>query len=277
MEPHYYETYFQHETHHWWFRWRYDLVTRVVASLPPGDGRPLMLDAGCGTGQMLKHLQQFGDAVGLDVSGPALGFASSRGTLDLVLGSVTRPPFPPATFDRVFILDVVEHVDDDLAILRGLFDLIKPGGHLIATVPAFQSLWSDHDRINRHRRRYVVPQMSGVLTEAGFEIERVAYCNALLFPLVYPMRRAMAVLQRRRNSQVHDLESDLQHHHPLVNEALFRVLRLENRLTARWNPPFGVSILAIARKPAVAAVTPAVTRAVAPVEATEPLAAEVAG
>ena len=250
MEPHYYETYYRHETNHWWFRWRYDLVTRIVAGLPPTAHRPLMLDAGCGTGQMLKHLQQFGDAIGLDVSGPALGFASSRGTLDLVLGSVTRPPFPPGTFDRVFILDVVEHVDDDVAILRGLFDLLKPGGHLVVTVPAFPSLWSDHDRINRHRRRYLVPQMSQVLKDAGFEVERVAYCNSLLFPVVYPLRRAMAVLQRRRNSQVHDLESDLHAHRPLVNETLFRLLRLENRLTARWNPPFGVSILAIARRPA---------------------------
>lgn len=249
MEPHYYETYYQHETRHWWFRWRYDLVARVIASLPPTAGRPLLLDAGCGTGQMLKHLQQFGDAVGLDVSPGALGFARSRGTNDLVLGTVAQPPFPSQSFDRVFILDVIEHIEDDAAMLRGLFDLLKPGGYLVATVPAYQSLWSDHDRINRHHRRYLAPQMELLLRDAGFEPARVSYCNTLLFPVVYPLRRVMGAWQRRRPVVEQALESDLHEHAAFLNEALFRLLRFENRLTSRWNPPFGVSILAIARKP----------------------------
>jgi SAM-dependent methyltransferase len=263
VEPHYYETYYQHETRHWWFRWRYDLVERVIADLPATPGRPLMLDAGCGTGQMLRHLQQFGDAIGFDVSAGALAFARSRGAADLVLGTVAQPPFPPESFDRIFILDVIEHVDDDLGMLSGLHALLKPGGHLVATVPAYPSLWSDHDRINRHCRRYLAPQVDRLLQEAGFEIGRVAYCNSLLFPIVYPLRRVMALLQRRQNNEGQDLESDLHEHSAVLNEALFRLLRLENRLTRRWNPPFGVSILAIARKPAVDSAAAAVSGDVA--------------
>ena len=254
LEPHYYETYYQHETRHWWFRWRYDLIARVIEALPPTEHRPLLLDAGCGTGQMLQHLQQYGDAIGLDVSAGALAYARSRGTSDLVLGTVAHPPFPPDSFDRVFVLDVIEHIDDDLAMLRGLQALVKPGGYLVATVPAYPSLWSDHDRINRHRRRYMAPQMASILREAGFEMTRVSYCNTLLFPVVYPLRRILGAVQRHRNVVDHDLESDLHDHGALVNEALFRLLRFENRLTRHWNPPFGVSILAVARKPLAAGV-----------------------
>jgi 2-polyprenyl-3-methyl-5-hydroxy-6-metoxy-1,4-benzoquinol methylase len=151
MESRYYETYYRHETEHWWFRWRFKLIQQVLDGLDlPANAR--MLDAGCGTGQMLKTLQLRGDAVGLDISREAIAFAASRGAENLVLGTVTAPPFKEGSFDVALALDVIEHVDDDRAMLNGLRSLVKPNGAVIITVPAFAFLWSEHDVINQHRR-----------------------------------------------------------------------------------------------------------------------------
>ena len=216
--------------------------------------RPRMLDAGCGTGQMLKHLQQHGDAVGLDLSPEAIAFAASRDAKNLVLGSVTKPPFSPGSFDIALALDVIEHVDDDRTILKGLLELIKPGGALILTVPAYESLWSDHDKINHHRRRYRTEQLQSCVESAGFDVERITYCNTILFPVVYVTRRAQSLKRRFFPKPDAEISSDLHSYPGLLNSALYRVMLFENRLLRRWNMPAGVSILAVARRPLVPAV-----------------------
>lgn len=249
MEVRYYETYYQHETRHWWFRWRFKLIQDVIDRLSGMPDQPVMLDAGCGTGQMLKMLQQRGKAVGLDLSREAIMFASSRDARNLVLGSVTNPPFASGTFDVAFALDVIEHVDDDRAILQGLREVVRPGGALVVTVPAFQSLWSDHDKINHHRRRYRRRQMRKVLQSAGFEIERITYCNTLLFPIVYVIRRLQALARRYRPKDDAEVSSDLHAYPRVINSLLYRLMLVEAWVVKRIDMPIGVSILAVARRP----------------------------
>jgi SAM-dependent methyltransferase len=249
MEVRYYETYYQHETRHWWFRWRFKLIQDVIDRLSGMPDQPTMLDAGCGTGQMLKVLQQRGNAVGLDLSQEAIMFASSREAQNLVLGSVTNPPFASGTFDIAFALDVIEHVDDDRVILEGLRELVRPGGALVVTVPAFQSLWSDHDKINHHRRRYRRRQMRKVLQSAGFEVERITYCNTFLFPIVYGIRRIQALTRHFRPKGEAEVSSDLHAYPRLINWLLYRLMLVEAWIVKRVDLPIGVSILAIARKP----------------------------
>ena len=86
-------------------------------------------------------------------------------------------------------LDVIEHVDNDVHILESLYEIVKPGGHLIITVPAFESLWSEHDEINQHKRRYRVPRLRKMMENAGFEVSRITYCNSTLFLPVMAMRK----------------------------------------------------------------------------------------
>ncbi len=249
MEERYYETYYQHETEHWWFRWRFKLIREVIGRIEGIPKRPRMLDAGCGTGQMLKMLQHHGNAVGLDLSREAISFASSREARNLVLGTVTNPPFAEGSFDVALALDVIEHVDDDTAILQGLHALVRPGGALIVTVPAFQFLWSDHDRINLHRRRYRAAELRERLEESGFEIDRLTYCNTALFPVVAVVRRAQAVMRRFRPKADDELNSDLHRYPPVLNGLLYRLMLGETRLLRRFDLPIGVSILAVARRP----------------------------
>jgi SAM-dependent methyltransferase len=249
MEERYYETYYQHETEHWWFRWRFALIHEVIGRIEGIPKRPRMLDAGCGTGQMLKMLQRQGSAVGLDLSHEAIIFAASRDARNLVLGSVTNPPFAEGTFDVALALDVIEHVDDDCGILEGLRSIVRPGGALIVTVPAFEFLWSDHDRINHHRRRYRAGELRARLEGAGFEIDRVTYCNTALFPVVALVRRAQAIKRRFRPKSDAELSSDLHRYPQLLNGLLYQLMLVETRLLRRFDMPVGVSILAVARRP----------------------------
>ncbi len=250
MEPSFYETYYRHENSHWWFRWRYELITGLVGGLNPSPTFRI-LDAGCGTGQMLRHVSQFGHAVGVDSSPEAIHFAASRDVDRLVLGSIFDLPFAPDSFDCVLSLDVIEHVDDDRELVRALFSVVKPGGHLIVTVPAFQALWSEHDEVNWHKRRYRSGQLERLLHETGLEIERMTYCNTFLFGPILAARKLKnlknRVIPRRDRAALPD--SDLNELPKPLNEALFWLMRAERRFMRRRDLPFGVSLLAIARKP----------------------------
>jgi SAM-dependent methyltransferase len=251
MESAFYEDYYRHENSHWWFRWRYDLITKLVSSLKR-DGSFRILDAGCGTGQMTKQLAAIGDAYGLDSAYEAIAFAQSRGVGRLVRGSITAPPFADGSFDCVLALDVIEHVDDDMGILTSLFEVIKPGGHLIITVPAFDALWSEHDEINHHKRRYRAPQLRMLIEEAGFDIERVSYCNTVFYLPVLVTRKAKnawRALSRRKGDENRPLQSDLGDYPAPINAALYGLMKAETRLMDRFDMPFGVSILAVARRP----------------------------
>jgi len=264
MEPSFYEDYYRHENNHWWFRWRFDLITRLVGSLGSGDSFRI-LDAGCGTGQMTKRLGAIGLAFGLDSAPEAIAFARSRGVERLAQGSITAPPFANGAFDCVLALDVIEHVDDDFGILTSLLKILRPGGHLIVTVPAFDALWSEHDEINHHKRRYRAPHLKTLIENAGFEIDRVTYCNTAGFVPVLVTRKAKNLarsLNLKRGGQADDdLRSDLGDYHPIINDALFKVMRGENRLMDRVNLPFGVSILAVAKRPLEALTAPVPTEA----------------
>jgi SAM-dependent methyltransferase len=261
MDPIFYASYFRHETTHWWFRWRFDLIADVLETLPK-DGRLRILDAGCGTGQMLKCLESHGEAIGIDSSPQAIGYARERGVRRLVHGSITDPPFRDGSFDCVVSLDVIEHVDDDLRILTKLHEVVKPGGHLIVTVPAFKLLWSEHDEINLHKRRYRAEQLSRLIEDAGFELQRVTYCNTTLFLPILAMRKAKNFLRsvrRARGTTIGALRSDLGEYPSPVNAALSWLMRGETRLMSRVDLPFGVSILAVASRPIVTETEPLAT------------------
>jgi SAM-dependent methyltransferase len=250
MDPTFYASYYRHEDHHWWFRWRFELITQLVGDLK-SDPEFRILDAGCGTGQMLKHLEELGDAIGIDTSAQAIAFAQSRGVKSLVRGSITAVPFPDATFDCVVALDVIEHVDDDIGILKAVHEVTKPGGRLIVTVPAYKLLWSEHDDINHHKRRYTAPQLRKLIEEAGFSVERVTYCNTVFFAPIFAIRKFKSLLRKVRSSNgkpVARPNSDLGDYPEFMNEAAFRVMQAENRLMRHMDLPFGVSILAVAER-----------------------------
>lgn len=244
MDSELYDRFFDTEDHHWWFVGRRRLVTDLLGQVG-AHGR--ILDLGCGTGGVLQHLGVFGKAIGLDPAPEAAVYCRRR-NVPMVVGSGLDLPFADASFDAVLALDVIEHVADDIALLREARRVLRPGGVLVLTVPALPWLWSAHDDVNRHYRRYTLGSLREALHSGGFRGRRVSYYNAILLPLAI----ARKFVNRVGGSDEHHLE-DLPG--PL-NSALRGVLGLEGRVISRRSLPLGASLIAAARP--VAGAAPAV-------------------
>jgi SAM-dependent methyltransferase len=200
-----------------------------------------MLDAGCGSGRTLTELAWYGDAVGVDADPACVRTATERGH-SARLGSIAHLPFPSARFDLITCLDVIEHLPDDVAALTELRRVTMPGGRLLVTVPAFQSLWSDHDVANEHLRRYRAPQLRSAAMAAGWTTERITYFNSLLFAPAAIVRLAGRMRRRPRPAGKSDLDLT-----PARLDGLLELpLRAEAALLRRGlRLPAGLSLLAI--------------------------------
>ena len=243
------------ESRHFWFRTRNQVITALTLQFAKdwSDGYRV-LEVGCGTGNVLQALEKAcsrGVVVGMDLFAEGLAFARKRTSCALVQGDVERPGFG-VTFDVVGAFDVVEHLPDDLRILRSLHAMLRPGGVLLLTVPAYQSLWSYFDEASHHCRRYEPRDFRKKLIQAGFEVEFLSPFMASVYPLMWLVRR-MGTLRRR--GKTHSAESDLAltlqelRIVPVLNGLLTFVLRQEARLIqARRVLPFGSSLIAAARR-----------------------------
>ena len=242
MKEHTYPIMFRIEQSHWWYTGRRKILTSFVEDIcrRVTDRRPRILDVGCGTGANLLMLSQYGDAEGVDVSEDALAFCRERGLENVKLGAAEKLPYDDGTFDLVTALDVVEHLDDDLAGLREMRRVLRPGGRVLLFVPTFMFLWGLQDDVSNHRRRYRMPELGRVLEQAGFEVERMTYANITFFMPILTMRKLMRLTGIKAESENNINVSAL-------NGVLARVLGAESFVLKYMNIPFGVSGLCVAR------------------------------
>jgi SAM-dependent methyltransferase len=245
MDPSEYDKMYRLEEANWWYVGRRDMVLRMAARFGNGlSGKPLkILDAGCGTGINLKYLQILGDVYGLDISKDALIFSRNRGLPSLICGSADKLPFKNELFDLVLALDVIEHIDYDLSVVRELNRVLKPGGRLILTAPAFQFLWTSHDLALHHKRRYTRSGILSILRLSGFENKKATYWNFFLFLPVATIR-----LLKRFHRSGDGMQTDLAELPPLLNELLQGLIGIENWIQERIDLPVGVSVMCICRK-----------------------------
>jgi SAM-dependent methyltransferase len=232
----------QAEDRHWWYRGRRTVLDGVIAELGlPANAR--ILDAGCGSGRFMVELSRRGTVTGVELSDTSVTLARQRAVGEVVAGSVLEMPFADDSFDLAVSLDVIEHLEDDLAALRELRRAIAPGGALLVTVPAYQWLWSGHDEINHHHRRYTRRSLQQVAEQAGWKQTRTTYFNSLLLPVAILLR----VLDRF-SSKTTESSLDLWIPPEPVNWLLERPLALEAALIARGGRiPAGLSLLAVFR------------------------------
>ncbi|OLC54991.1 MAG: hypothetical protein AUH92_03075 [Acidobacteria bacterium 13_1_40CM_4_69_4] len=236
-----------HEDRHWWFVGRRRIVRSLLATLLGGSRDRTILEIGCGTGGMLPVLAEFGRVTGIDPSEDAIRYSRQRHGRHAELLCVDFPAELPTGggFDVVALFDVLEHLDDDLLALRRAASLLDPGGLLVATVPAHRFLWSPHDVINHHRRRYARRELRSRIRESGLLLLRLSYFNTFLFPAVLVAR-----LLRRPASRSPGGRSDFRTTPGLVNSSLAGLFGAERFLLRHLDLPFGVSLLAVARKAA---------------------------
>jgi SAM-dependent methyltransferase len=235
-----------HDERHWWYRGRLRIVIQEVErlGLPP---QAQILDAGCGSGRVLGHLARFGEVAGVDISPLAVRAARERGHEEVLEANIERLPFPSGSFDLVTCLDVIEHTRDDVAVLRELRRVTRPGGRVLLTVPAYPALWSVHDEINHHHRRYLRRELRRVAQTAGLVLERDTHFNALLLPPAAVVRLAGRLRLRRRRATG---RSDLSIGPQVINPVLELPLRLEAALLRRGvSLPLGLSVAATYARP----------------------------
>lgn len=223
---------------HWWYRGRRRVLDAELdrIGLAP-DSR--ILDAGCGSGRMLDELRARGVVIGVDADAGAVAATRRRGH-GARLCAIERMPFADASFDLVTCLDVIEHTPDDRRTLGELRRVTRPGGTLVVTVPAYQALWSAHDVVNGHYRRYRMPELRAAAQEAGWHHLRDSYFNALL------LGPAAVVRLTRRRAGTDTGRSELGLTPCWLNGLLEWPLRIEAALLrggARL--PFGLSLLAV--------------------------------
>ena len=230
---------------HWWFTARRRILASVVRRIarPPAAAR--ILELGCGTGHNLDMLGAFGRVEASELDDHARALANRR--LGRAVEKVALPDlgkFPADSYHLVALLDVLEHVPDDAGSLAAIFTRLKPGGALLLTVPANPWMWSAHDVAHHHHRRYRKREIAALARAAGYEIDLLSPFNTMLFPLIAGVR----LLNKVRG---HDSADDALPAPP-VNRALDRLFGVEAGLIGRLPFPFGVSLVAVLRRPAAA-------------------------
>lgn len=242
MNTEMYRMFFNVQKKHWWFVTRKNIVLDTIDRYLEKNDDINILDIGCGTGVMLNALEDLGKVHGMDMSDDAISFAREIFSGSVEKGSLPADvPYEKGFFDLITALDVIEHVDRDLDSLVTIRSLLAPGGKVVITVPAYRFLWSAFDDLNEHKRRYTRTELERKLKEAGFEIEKLTYYNTLLFPLVFAVRMLGKLLKR-------DGASDVEMPSRPVNSILETVFGVEKYLLRFLSFPFGVSVLAVARK-----------------------------
>jgi SAM-dependent methyltransferase len=231
------------EDHHWWFQGRRNVVSKVLGKFvrkPCGD----VLEIGCGSGANFPVLEPFGKLHAVEMDETSRDAANARGATTVLDGYLPDGmPLDEETFGLVAMLDVLEHIENDAVAVEAVKGLLLPGGHFLVTVPAFQFLWSHHDDLNVHYRRYSRRGLIGVLQKAGLE---VLYCTYTFFPL-FPMFAAVRLLERFKAGKPQECEG-IHVPHPIVNNMLGSLVSAEGSFMPFLRYPFGSSLLAIARK-----------------------------
>lgn len=222
---------------HWWFVGRRIILNAVIArALPRRDVS--ILEIGCGTGHNISFLSQYGEVDATEINPTAREIAVMRtGKAIINTGLPELKGVPDGHYDMVVLLDVLEHVKDDREALVAIRSKLKDDGILIITVPANQWMWSYHDIINHHHRRYSRRQLSSICTAAGLKIRYLSFFNSLLYPVAAAVRLIDMVRDRR--------EADDKMPSPGINGILTKIFAFERHFLGRVSLPFGVSLVAV--------------------------------
>jgi SAM-dependent methyltransferase len=233
----------QIQDRHWWFVARRRILEAIIRSLDIPGPRSI-LEVGCGMGGNLPMLKELGHVTGIEADDPARDWVAKHLGITVHAGHLPhglRLP-PGERFGLICLLDVLEHVEDDVGSLRTLGELLDAGGKLLVTVPAYQWLWSTHDESLHHVRRYTARRLRKIAEAAGLRVARISYFNTLLFPIA-ALARAASKATGREGLAGNELPAGW------INSLFRRIFASEARMLKHVNLPFGVSIMTVLERP----------------------------
>lgn len=224
---------------HWWFVARRKIVRGLLARHAPAKRDRRVLEVGCGTGSNLAMLKEFGRVDAIEPDSEARAVARRRSGVSVEEGYLPcRVDLENGAYDIIVLLDVLEHIDDDVAALQALSAKLAEGGRLMLTVPALPWLWGEHDVSHHHHRRYTRQTLQAALHSSGFDICHYSYFNTLLFPLIVAFRAVSKLIRSRPDDRMPSRG---------MNWLLCKTFATERHWVSRLSVPFGVSLAAVAQ------------------------------
>lgn len=246
MDHLYYKEYYNLERKHWWFVARENIILSQVKNLLKDNNKEniKILNIGCSTGRSSEYLSQFGNVSSIEYDKFCCEFATEKTGLEIIHGSITELPFEDNIFDLVCAFDVIEHVENDILAVSEMKRVARKNGLLFVTVPAFMSLWSHHDVINHHYRRYKSKEIKSLFSKNNDGKELFSsYFNFFLFPPIYFVRTISNFLKlgEKRSGSGSDFET---FNPGILNKTLYLIMNFENKFIKNSiKLPFGVSYL----------------------------------
>lgn len=244
MDRQYYIEYFELERKHWWFRVRgkiiEDFLTKSINITSPLK----ILNVGAATGRTSEILSKYGEVTSIEYDKDCCSFTSEKLGMPVLHASILDLPFPDSSFDLVCAFDVIEHVEDDGTSVYEMERVCKKGGIIYITVPAFNKLWSHHDVVNHHHRRYVMQDILRLFAPFKGEIIHKTYFNSLLFVPIFCFRMLSNLLsftltKKKGSGSDFSVVNDKS----IVNTILLNIFSFERVLLRKIRFPVGISIL----------------------------------
>lgn len=246
MQKEFYDDMYRQEESYWWYVGRRRLVLALLKHfLNLKKKSRKFLDVGCGTGVLMRELSLFGESWGVDYSSKVLNYCRKRGNHSLKKADLEKKlPLKDNFFDIATCLDVLEHIKNEKLVLEELHRVIKPGGLVIVTVPAFPRLWSYWDEKVGHQRRYLLTELTNKLQKEGFTVKKAGYFNiSILLPItLFRLLKSLAGKQPRKMS------TDFIDVPKFVNNMLIFISNIESFFVLRTGLPFGLSIICVGKK-----------------------------
>ena len=245
MHPDEYAKMYELEDVYWWFQGRKKIILNLMHRyINDKSGKVKVLDLGCGTGLIMDSLNYRYHPLGLDFSGKALDYCRKRGLHELICGDVSRMPLASQQIPVIVALDLIEHVEDDNALMKEMLRILEPGGLLFITAPAYKFLWGEHDEALYHFRRYEAKELKALLKKHNFHILKFSYAISFLTAPIIIFRWLRNLLRKKSAPKTHLIVLPR-----IINRLLLLILHLEAWLLRFINFPFGVSLVAVAQKP----------------------------
>ncbi|PIY08375.1 MAG: class I SAM-dependent methyltransferase [Flexibacter sp. CG_4_10_14_3_um_filter_32_15] len=249
MNKLYYKEYYKLEREHWWFKARLNILDSLMQTDISKNGISKILNAGAATGATSVMLKKYGQVVSLEYDKDCSEFLSEVLGEDILNDSLTDLPMDDKSLDLVCAFDVIEHIKDHQQAVKEGYRVLKDNGYIFLTVPAFQILWSKHDEINHHYRRYRLKELRKILLDNGFEIEYSSYFNFLLFLPISFIRLLSKLLLPKESGESTGSDFEKFNSSNFLNRILYKVFMSERALLKRKiKLPFGVSAIIIGKK-----------------------------